>query len=152
MTDQRKCRVCEEVKPLTSEFFGEYSNKDKKAFRRLCNPCRNAGNRKTYHDNWEAQREAINQRRRDNPDIYFKHQEGRHRRVTARSVGWDKELTDFTYQESHDLRKTREEETGIPFHVDHILPLKGTEVSGFHVWNNLRVIPARTNLQKGNRI
>lgn len=42
------------------------------------------------------------------------------------------------------------EETGIPHHVDHIIPLLGDNVSGLHCEGNLRVIPATDNLIKGN--
>ena len=42
--------------------------------------------------------------------------------------------------------------SGLEFHVDHVLPLKGTAVSGFHVQNNLQVIPWHENLRKNNRI
>lgn len=40
--------------------------------------------------------------------------------------------------------------TGIQHHVDHIVPLLGRRVSGLHVAENLRVIPAIDNLRKGN--
>jgi hypothetical protein len=42
--------------------------------------------------------------------------------------------------------------SGVLFHVDHIIPLKGKEVSGFHVENNLQVLPWYQNLSKGNRL
>jgi hypothetical protein len=40
---------------------------------------------------------------------------------------------------------------GFPWHVDHIIPLKGRSVSGLHVTSNLQVIPGSDNMRKGNR-
>lgn len=42
-------------------------------------------------------------------------------------------------------------ETGIPHHVDHIIPLRGRHVRGLHVQTNLRVIPATENVRKHNQ-
>lgn len=39
---------------------------------------------------------------------------------------------------------------GIVYHVDHIIPLAGRNVSGLHVHENLAVIPAIENMQKRN--
>ena len=45
----------------------------------------------------------------------------------------------------------RNKESDIEWHVDHIIPMQGENVSGLHVPWNLRVIPATDNIRKGNK-
>lgn len=69
----------------------------------------------------------------------------------AKHRRFNDEFTKFVVQEGHDLRRLRNECTGIDWHVDHIVPLYGKEVSGLHIWSNIQVIPKLINLIKGNK-
>ncbi len=43
-------------------------------------------------------------------------------------------------------------DAGEPAHVDHVVPMKGADVSGLHCEQNLTVLPRLRNLIKGNRM
>jgi hypothetical protein len=64
---------------------------------------------------------------------------------------WDREFTELVHAEAKELAKRRKQLTGFNWHVDHIIPLRGKLVSGFHVWNNLQVIPEVMNRAKLNK-
>lgn len=51
--------------------------------------------------------------------------------------------------EHYHLAKLRSKLTGIPWHVDHVVPLRSPLVCGLHVEANLAVVPAAVNLVKG---
>jgi hypothetical protein len=76
-----------------------------------------------------------------------------HRDVTQRNQTpiWFNEFDKFVYDECVDLCKSRKASTGIDWHVDHMIPLKGIIASGFHCALNFQVIPAYINRSKGNK-
>lgn len=60
----------------------------------------------------------------------------------------EKEAIRALYEERDYLTKT----TGVPHHVDHVIPLQGKKVCGLHCLANLRVVPAAENMSKGNQL
>ena len=68
-----------------------------------------------------------------------------------RTPSW---LTNEDLKEIKDIYRMairRQEVEGIAYHVDHIIPLQGKNISGLHVPNNLQILKARDNISKGNR-
>lgn len=64
-----------------------------------------------------------------------------------RTPSWaDQKAIRAIYDEA--LRLTQE--TGVEHHVDHEIPLQGLLVSGLHVHQNLKAIPASVNVRKHN--
>jgi hypothetical protein len=56
----------------------------------------------------------------------------------------------FLIEETYSLAGLRTKLTGKEWHVDHIVPLQGKNVSGFHCIENLQVIIATENQKKYN--
>ena len=149
------CRVCKEEKDL-SLFYKAKTCVD--GHRHICKACD-----KIRKDTWRQTRIATHNEQcrlwaQKNPEkrkqirktwldkniCYFGN---RKRHVRQATPTW---ANQFYIEEIYTLAKLRTELTGIPWHVDHIIPLRGKLVCGLHVETNLRVIPALENLRKNN--
>lgn len=69
---------------------------------------------------------------------------------SQRTPAWLTKDDFWMIEQAYELAALRTKVTGIEWHVDHIIPLKGKLVSGLHVPKNLQVILAKENLHKSN--
>ena len=84
----------------------------------------------------------------ENREYYISKALKRHKGILQTFPAWaNKDKIKHIYLRCESISK----ETGIMHHVDHIIPLNGKRVSGLHVETNLRIIPAKENLQKQSK-
>ena len=160
----KQCSKCGEVKPLEA-FSKRKASKD--GLQPKCRECHAELNKAWYaanKDQCAAYDQAYKTANREQQQAQRKAWgEANVPRVLAnnraRQAGLGQATPMWLSNEQHDTiaaiyaeaeRLTRE--TGIPHHVDHIIPLKGSGVCGLHVPWNLRAIPAAENLSKSNRL
>jgi hypothetical protein len=174
----KHCPHCNQVKPFEA-FYA--SSTHKSGYASWCKACesernkaKNLANRegrlvkaKEWRDaNQEKQATAVKAWRLKNPEqtasIYRDWAQRNKDKVNAkwmqreaakkcRTPTWLTEDDKWVIEQAYDIASIRTKHFGIPFHVDHIIPLQGRKVSGFHVPNNLRVITADQNKRKANK-
>lgn len=68
-----------------------------------------------------------------------------------RTPRWITDDDVWMLEQAYELAAIRTRMFGFSWHVDHVLPLQGTHVSGLHVPNNVQVIPGLENVRKANK-
>lgn len=169
----KTCNGCKEEKPL-SEYHNRTLPSGKRSVANKCKVCMKIRSQQRYIEKADHIKEVNKQWRDQNKDYYHKRfqqnkdlylswlrawaienpgkMKAKDRRRKVRNklafVPWaDLDKINIIYKVAKELT----EQTGIPHHVDHIIPLQGKLVSGLHVDYNLAVIPAKENLIKGNK-
>jgi len=103
---------------------------------------------KKYYDENRDQKLSYNHKwRGDHCDLLASYNANRRATKLKATPKWiDINAVQQLYIESNNLYRS----TGIPHHVDHIVPLIHTLVCGLHCEHNLQIITAEENLAKGN--
>lgn len=100
--------------------------------------------------------------RLQNPDYFAEYAKSNRVKLTAkvrsrqiaklqRTPSWLTPDDHWVMEQAYELAALRTKLFGFPWHVDHVIPLQGKIVSGFHTPYNLQVIPAKENLRKNNK-
>ena len=71
--------------------------------------------------------------------------------LLQRTPKWLSEDDLWMLEQAYELAALRTSMLGFPWHVDHVIPLQGRQVSGLHVPTNIQVIPATENVRKHNK-
>lgn len=144
------CPSCQETKPKIS-FHRNKSLPD--GYHTWCKVCRKT---KETHKYYKENKNLIKQKvkeygwRKRFPEKHASYEGTRRARKLSATPSWLTSEQKAHMKRTYKLRDFISKETGIPYHVDHIVPLKGKNICGLHVPWNLRVIPAIDNLSKHN--
>lgn len=96
----------------------------------------------------ERRRNSVSRWKKQNPGMCCQ-QDARRRAAESKATpSWN---NDFIMAEAYDLAGLRTKLTGLPWSVDHIVPLRSPLVCGLHAHTNVRVITSRENSKKSNR-
>lgn len=133
-TSDGTCMACSREKEARWKLL----NKEKYLERKVISNAKRKDANKLYEKQWrlnnQEKRNAIEANRRS---IKIK-----------RTPAWaDKQEISMWYEAAEILSRG-----GVNFHVDHIVPLQGKEVCGFHSQDNLQILPWFKNLQKSNKL
>ena len=177
MTEQVKCRKCLALK-LSLEFYvsklshGDYicyvCNNEQLRQYRLANKDKIKISKKSYYEknreklllDKKLQRpekaHLLNKKTAEwklkNKPLLRANYAKRRSSILNATPKWLKEIDFERIKNCYKLAELQSKITGLQWHVDHIIPLQGKEVCGFHVPNNLRAIPWLENVKKGNKL
>lgn len=159
----KTCNKCNETKEVV-DFYKDKAKKDgyghsckvctkqRVATYRVTNPVKIKARKAAYYrDNADTVKAAANAYHKANPGKARARASKRKAALLQRTPAWLTEEDHRKIEDYYILAEYMEIATGVPYHVDHIVPLQGNNVSGLHVPSNLQVITASENRSKSNK-
>tara|TARA_R110000744_G_scaffold21626_10_gene55836 strand:- start:2265 stop:2867 length:603 start_codon:yes stop_codon:yes gene_type:complete len=108
-------------------------------------------NRQYKKDNPEKVKEIQRRLQKTYPQRYSKYASDYRARKLNATPEWLSEEQNNEILLVYELARDCSLTSGLDYHVDHIVPLKGKNICGLHVPWNLQVLPAHLNRSKSNK-
>jgi 5-methylcytosine-specific restriction endonuclease McrA len=139
---------------------------------KLCIACRNEQKRLKYNTDSERRQTVLENNKKSKTKIWSKEKENAYQEIWRKenkdrsdaikakyraskfkaSPSWLSDTHKEQIEVLYLLRDFLSEITNKSYHVDHIIPLQGKEVSGLHVPWNLQILEASENIRKKNKL
>jgi hypothetical protein len=144
----------ENQKRIAKEWYERNKDLTKKRARawELANPEKTTAKKAKWRQENKQKHNAINRIwNSKNKHIKAALQAKRKAAQLQRTPKWLTDTDLWIIEEAYHFAQLRTNLFSFPWHVDHIIPLQGKNVSGLHVPSNLRVIPGSENVKKSNK-
>lgn len=145
MEELKTCSDCGAQKPVSAYYAHPRRIDGTQAF---CKACHNGRMRLWYKRNKEQHNAQSKQNYAKNPVKVLARTRLYQRAKRRAAPRWRNQEAIEQY---YILARFLASETGVPWHVDHVVPLTHPGVCGLHVEHNLTLLPAAFNLGKGNK-
>ena len=132
-----KCKECQKAMTLANE----RANPDRRA----------KHNKKQYAANKDYHADYCKQYRLDKPEVQAALNGKRRAAKLNATPDWLTDTHKAHMKRTYALAAMMAKATGVPYHVDHIVPLQNEFVCGLHVPWNLQALRADLNLSKSNK-
>jgi hypothetical protein len=142
----KKWRDANKEKHRAAKLAWEMANPEKVRASKAKYVSANPNQRKQhYAANSDAVRARVAVYRANNPEKLLARNARQRAQKNNATPSW------LTKEDHHEILKFYTEAQRLKHHVDHIVPLKGKNVTGLHVPWNLQVLSPTENLRKQNR-
>jgi len=143
--------IARKAKNRADPAFKQSESQYKKDYRQRTTEQRAAYMKEWRDKNLEYTYQYAKQYRQDNKAFINFLSQNRKIAMMQRTPLWLGTEEMWMIEEAYQLAALRTKVFGFPWHVDHIIPLRGKTVSGLHTPQNLSVIPGIANMKKTNK-